>query len=199
MVKLHLRFTKTYHTVNFNYINGFLTKSGQSYPRWRYLTYWRRVTHICVGNISVIGSDNGVSPGWHQAINWTNAGILLIGPLGTNFSEILIQLVAFSFKKMRLKVSIAKWRLYCLGINVLTGRDYHLSFLHCQGSYKGLLLWSETDTGDDLLLNLCQVISRTSADLLFIWSFCTNSMILSTCNEPFITWVWHCQSFVIKV
>ena len=165
------------------------------YPRWGYLTYWGRVKHICVGNLSVIGSDNGVSPGWRQAINWTNAGILLIGPLETNFSEILIQLVAFSFNKMRLKVSIAKWRLYCLGINVLKGRDYHLSFLHCQGSYKGLLLWSETDTGDDLLLNLCQVISRTSADLLFIWSFCTNSMILSTCNEPFITWVWHCQSF----
>ena len=153
------------------------------------------MTHICVGNLSVIGSDNGVSPGWRQAINWNNAGILLIGPLGTNFSEILIQLVAFSFNKMRLKVSIAKLRLYCLGINVLKGRDYHLSFLHCQGSHKDLLLWSETDTGDDLLLNLCQVISRTSADLLFIWSFCTNSMILSTCNEPFTTWVWHCQSF----
>ena len=119
------------------HINGFLTKSGQSYPRWRYLTYWGRVTHICVGNdLTAIGSDNGVSSGWRQAINWTNAGILLIGPLGTNFSEILIQLVAFAFKKMHLKVSIAKWRLYCLGINVLKCRDYHLPFLHCQGSHK---------------------------------------------------------------
>ena len=115
------------------HINGFLTKSVQSYPRWRYLTYCGRVTHICVGNRTVIGSDNVASPGWRQAINWTNAGILLIGPLGTNFSEILIQLVVFSFKKMRLKVSIARWRLYCLGINVLKGRDYHLPFLHCQG------------------------------------------------------------------
>ena len=38
------------------------------------------------------GSDNGLSPGWRQAIIWTNAGILLIGPLGTNFSEILIEI-----------------------------------------------------------------------------------------------------------
>ena len=47
-----------------------------------------RVTHIFVGNLAVIGSDNGLSPGRRQAIIWTNAGILLIGPLETNFSEI---------------------------------------------------------------------------------------------------------------
>ena len=29
-----------------------------------------------------IGSENGLSPGRHQAIIWTNAGMLLIGPLG---------------------------------------------------------------------------------------------------------------------
>ena len=60
-----------------------------------YLTHWGRVTHIFVGNLSIIGSDNGLSPGWRQAINCTNAGILLIGRLVTNFSEILIQLLAF--------------------------------------------------------------------------------------------------------
>ena len=41
-------------------------------------------------NYTIIGSDNGLSPGRHQAIIWTNDGILLIGTLGTNFSEILI-------------------------------------------------------------------------------------------------------------
>ena len=44
------------------------------------LTYWGRVTHICVGNLTIIGSDNGLSPGRRQAIIWTNVGILLIGP-----------------------------------------------------------------------------------------------------------------------
>ena len=54
------------------------------------LTHWGRVTHICVGKLIIIGSDNGLSPGRRQAIIWTNAGIWLMGPLGTNFSEILI-------------------------------------------------------------------------------------------------------------
>ena len=37
-----------------------------------------------------IGSDNGLLPGQLQAIIWTSDGILLIGPLWTNFSEIEI-------------------------------------------------------------------------------------------------------------
>ena len=69
--------------------------------------------------VIIIGSDNGLSPGRRQAIIWNNAGILLIGPLGTNFSEILIEMLTFSFKKMWLKVSSAKWRPFCLGLNVL--------------------------------------------------------------------------------
>ena len=78
------------------------------------------MTHICVSKLTIIGSDNGLSPGRRQAIILTNAGILLIGPLGTNFSGILIKIQAFSFKKKRLKVSSVKWRPFCLGPNVLT-------------------------------------------------------------------------------
>ena len=52
------------------------------------LTHLGRVTHICVGKLTIIGSDNGLSPERRQAIIWTNAGILLIRPLGTNSSEI---------------------------------------------------------------------------------------------------------------
>ena len=58
-----------------------------------------------------------------MAIICTNAGILLIGPLETNFSEILIGIQTFSFKEMPLKMSSAKWRPYCLGHNVL--KRYH--------------------------------------------------------------------------
>ena len=83
------------------------------------LTHWGRVTHICVSKIIIIGSDNGLSPGRRQAIIWTNAGILLIEPLGTNFSEILIEIHTFSFKKMLLKMSSAKWRLFGRGLNEL--------------------------------------------------------------------------------
>ena len=66
----------------------------------RQLTHWGPVTNICVGKLTIIGSDNGLSPGRRQAIIWTNAGILLIGPLGTNFSETLIGVWTFSFDKM---------------------------------------------------------------------------------------------------
>ena len=89
-------------------------------PEYSRLTHWGRVTHICVGNLTITGSDNGLSPGRRQAIIWTNAGILLIGTLGTNFSEILIEILTFSFKNMRLKVSSGKWQAFCLGPNVLT-------------------------------------------------------------------------------
>ena len=81
------------------------------------------MTHICVVKLTTIGSDNGLSPGRRQVIIWTNAGILLIGPLGTNFTEFLIGIQTFSFKKMHLKMSSAKCRPFSLGLNVLT----HLS------------------------------------------------------------------------
>ena len=84
------------------------------------LTHWGRMTHICGGKLTIIGSDNGLLPGRRQAIIWTNAVILLIGPLRTNFSENLIGIQTFSFKKMHLKMSSAKWCLYRLGLNELS-------------------------------------------------------------------------------
>ena len=72
------------------------------WPEREGLTHWGRVTHMCVNKLTVIASDNGLSPGRRQVIIWTNAGILLIGPLGTNFNEILIGIQTFSFKKMHL-------------------------------------------------------------------------------------------------
>ena len=70
------------------------------------LTHWGRVTHICISKLTIIDSDNGLSPGWRQAIIWTNAGILLIGPLGTNLSEILIEIHTLSCTKMCWKMSL---------------------------------------------------------------------------------------------
>ena len=72
------------------------------------LTHWGRVMHICVSKLNIIASDNGLSPGQHQAIIWTNAGILLIKPSGTNFSEILIRIQIFSFTKNVLENVVCK-------------------------------------------------------------------------------------------
>ena len=73
------------------------------------LTHWSRVTHICVGKLTIRGSNNGLSPGRRQAIIWTSTGILLTGLLGTNFNEIWIEIHTISFKKMHLKMSSGKW------------------------------------------------------------------------------------------
>ena len=75
--------------------------------------------YICFSKLAIIGSHDGLSPSRRQAIIYTNAGILLIKPLGTNFSEILIAIYTFSFKKMYLKTSFRKWRPFCFDLNGL--------------------------------------------------------------------------------
>ena len=54
----------------------------------------------CIRSALVV---NGLSPGQRQAIIWASAEILFIGPSGINFSEILIKISKFSFKKMHWK------------------------------------------------------------------------------------------------
>ena len=104
---------------------------------WNHWTHWGLVTNICASQLTIIGADNGmyatvnwVSIGWDnglspfqcQAIIWTNAGMFLIGTLGTNFSEILSEIHEFSFKKMHLKMLSAKWPPFGVSLNVLNGR-----------------------------------------------------------------------------
>ena len=96
------------------------------------LTHWGRVTHICVSKLTIIGSDNGLSPDRRQAIIWTNAGLLLIGPLGTNFSEILIKILTFSFKKILFE-SVA-----CETVAILSQPQCVMSPTEC---HSGLNKW----------------------------------------------------------
>ena len=87
-------------------------------------THWGWVVHICIGKITIIGLDIGLLPGQCQAIIWTSVRILLIEPLGTNFSEILIRIKTFPFKQMHLKMSSVKWRPFCLSLNVCMASKY---------------------------------------------------------------------------
>ena len=52
------------------------------------LNHWGRVTHICASKLTIIDSNNCLSPDQRQAIIGIIAGILLTGPLGTNFSAV---------------------------------------------------------------------------------------------------------------
>ena len=147
------------------------------------------MTHICVSKLIIIGSDNGLSPGRRQAIIWTNAGILLIGPLGTNFNEILIEIHIFSFKKMHLKMLSGKRRPFCLGLNVLTHwcvpfnnrnshtwlkqtmmRSWHGNTFWITGplwreSFKGLVMWGFDVFFDATLDNLLN--NQVTSDFIY--------------------------------
>ena len=99
--------------------------------------------HICIGNLTIIGSDNGLSPGRRQAIIWTNAGILLIGSLVTNFSEIFIEIHVFIhdfwtfdlvFKNVVCKMAAIFSRPLCINDQV---KIHLLSIIYPQ-SYKVL-------------------------------------------------------------
>ena len=52
---------------------------------------------VCDRNLTIIGLDIALSHGQRQAIIWTNAEILLIGPLKTKFSGISINIHIFTF------------------------------------------------------------------------------------------------------
>ena len=76
-----------------------------------------------------IGWDNGLSPIRRQTIISTNAGLLSIELFGTNFSDFLIKIKNFSFTKMRKKMSSAKGRPFCPGVDELMGRSVCIGIL----------------------------------------------------------------------
>ena len=84
MIKIKTRAKRISQNISYELIdsfwNGFLVAiacywkgSCDTYVVHRYLTHWCRATYICVGKLTIIGSDKGLSPGRRQAIIWTNA------------------------------------------------------------------------------------------------------------------------------
>ena len=78
------------------------------------LIFW--LDYICFGKLIIIGSDNGLSPGRRQAIIWTIVGILLIGPMGTNFSEILIGIPNIFIQENAFENVVCEMASICLGL-----------------------------------------------------------------------------------
>ena len=97
----------------YNYFNTIECNLFRVYPALPLQNLW----HKCASKLTIISSDNGLSPGWHQATIWTNVGILLVRTLGTNLGDILSNIHIGSFKKMNFKMSSAKWRQFCLCLN----------------------------------------------------------------------------------
>ena len=113
------------------------------------------------------GSDNGLSPILCQAIIWTNAGILSISHLGTNFSEILIKIQQFSFTKMHLKILSAN-------ASHFPGGD-ELILVVLRVEYSGLsrsirCSWCRIDASKDFNY-LCHWVTRNDRICKFIPMF----------------------------
>ena len=100
--------------------------------------------HICVSKLTIIASDNGLSPVRRQAIIWTNAGILLIWTLGTNFSQFVIEIQTFSLTKIRLK-------MVC---EMLSRATMIFEAQTCCYLYGLTWLWDRAHVSDTLLLLL---------------------------------------------
>ena len=129
--------------------------------------------HICVSKLTIIGSDNGSSPGRRQAIIWTNAGILLIQTLGTNFSEIWSAIHTFSFKKMLLKMASAKWRLFRLGLNELNSWQILESYMvPLHSSNVTWMSWHLKSLATQLFVQqLFQLNNKGNLKALHYWPF----------------------------
>ena len=80
-----------------------------------FFTHWGRVTHICVSKLTIMGPDNGLSPGRHHHLNqcWNNVNSTLGNKLQWNLnrnSNNFIHENAF-------ESVVWKWRPFCLGPN----------------------------------------------------------------------------------
>ena len=152
---------------------------------WK-LTHWGQVIHIFVSKLAIIGSDDGLSPERRQAIIWTNAGVLLIGTLGTNFSEILSKIHIFSVNKMLLKTSSVEWWPFSLCHNVL--KDWSTIFLpsmdlqRCMGFCHGIACprKSEFATKFKLLNETCRLVFL----LNLLMSLYLGSMVITMVKHP---------------
>ena len=168
--------------------------------------------HICVVNLTIIDLDNGLAPTRRQAIIWTNDGILLIGPLGTNFSEILSKIHTFSFMKIHLKTSFAKWQPICLCLNVISMSCY--LYFWPSSCIKRSVICVGNDLSDDKSPSIqvidCQICiisirnkacSSHSLDIHIVWTFVMLPILVMwrLVGFKWIYWGltlvpdWHCQ------
>ena len=116
-----------------------LTNVKSHYGGWIWIIKSLRPGDICVSRLTIIGLHNGLSPGRYQAVNWTSAGILLIGPLETvKFKPKLIHFKQNAFKHVNWKMTAILSRPQCVnkGNNVYDHETPYLIY-----SYDSLVNW----------------------------------------------------------
>ena len=122
--------------------------------------------YVSVNKVN-IGSDNDLASVWHQAVLWTNVGVLLLEPLGTNFSEIWNKVQTYSYKKMSLKMLSAKWWSFCLKVTSCyqTWCDSHRS-THSGSPLNKSIFFYIYKWADDTSSNRHQIIMHVAGSLV---------------------------------
>ena len=104
------------------------TGTSKNYLLQTILTHWGRVVHICVSKLTIIGSDISLSPGQHQTISWTNVGILLIWPRGTNLQNVSLLVPASMCLAASIGYNLIEVNHCCTG-HVLGNLNFYLCLL----------------------------------------------------------------------
>ena len=115
----------------------------EKYSIYKGLNVLYKLTHY--GLVMLYGVGNF---GQHQF----NSDLVSIGTLGTNFSEIGIKIQNFSFMKMHLKMSSAKWQTFCPGRDVFKDRScISLAIVH---NLCAVAWWNELPSQNCMKLTL---------------------------------------------
>ena len=135
---------------------------------------------ICLSNLTIIGSDNSLLHGRCQVIIWTNAGILLFGPLGRNFDEMFIKFHTFPYKKIHLKRLSTKWWPFCLGLSVLKHNPYIMWMILfcCHCSYVVNFFWFHMIYSSSLHYNdiiMSAMVSGITSLMIVYSTVCSSS------------------------
>ena len=119
---------------------------------WMALTHCNLVTPYGVKNLGNFGPDSALSLIRYRVITWNNRDILLIGPIGTNCSDIPIKLPTLSFKKMHFKRSAAKYQPYLFMPDMLKISLMCIHYCEHMNDIETcgpLLTWFNSDYGMD--------------------------------------------------
>ena len=128
------------------------------------LTHWDRVTHICVGYLTIIDLVKGLSPGRRQVIIWNNSGILLIVMIH-KFWQALCHLNHVIERKNRL-LTVSSWKVLL---------PYHVS--HGYDRVSTELVWTAPVTTVSVQpMNTCRPHAAGSLKYEVVQQLATYSM-----------------------
>ena len=133
---------------------------------WVGLTHWGRVTHICFRKLTIIGSDNGLSPGRRPAIIWTNTEYCQLDPWEQTSVKFSVKFIYFHWENAFENV-VHKWRPFCFGLNVLSNMGLMMMMMMTMK-----MRWWST-CGASWTVSLAKYISPHRP----IWSTCSAAKI----------------------